>query len=140
MSKNNVFRYENCEDEGLVSIFVGDTLITELSDENGDAEAVFNWFVKAYSSANFALNYSCTGECKTEENKIKADAVMEFVNIQLGAFESNFVETNQVSLYSMYRFAQHHVKDNYEQETKNLADVYSVEFANECRSTEELTQ
>jgi len=54
----NVFRYENCEDEGLVSIFVNDILITELSDEDSNPEAVFNWFVKAYSEANYALNYS----------------------------------------------------------------------------------
>ena len=59
----NVFRYEYCEDEGLVSIFVDKTLITELSHEDSNPEDVFNWFVSAYSSAYFALNYSCTGEC-----------------------------------------------------------------------------
>lgn len=77
---------------------------------------------------------------KAATNKSRAEAVMGFVNVQLGAFESNFIETNQVSLYSMYRFAQHHIKDNYGEDIKNLADVFSEEFANECRSPEEITQ
>ena len=57
-----------------------------------------------------------------EVNAMKAAAVMEFVNVQIGAFESGFVETNETSLYSLYRFAQHHVKDNYGTETKSMND------------------
>jgi|GEM_PF-1814681 len=56
--KTNVLRYKYCEDEGLVSIFVGDTLITELSDENDNPDGVFSWFVNTYSKTNLALNYT----------------------------------------------------------------------------------
>lgn len=61
-------------------------------------------------------------------NEISANAVMEFVNTQVGAFESSFVDGNQISLYSMYRFAQHHVKDNYHAETKLMSEVWGEEL------------
>lgn len=137
---NNVFRYEYNENEGLVSIFAKDTLVAELSDEDGSPEDVFNWFVTAYSKVNLALNYSCTGDCVNPRvNEIKAEAVMTFVNTQIGAFESGFVETNQVSLYSMYRFAQHHVKDSYVYDARLMSSVWGEKLAKEARSPEEKT-
>jgi hypothetical protein len=66
-----------------------------------------------------------------EINEGKSLAVMEFVNTQVGAFAANFVEGNQTSLYSMYRFAQHHVRDNYRAETKMMSEVWGEELT-EC--------
>lgn len=74
-----------------------------------------------------------------EINEIKASAVMEFVNVQVGAFEANFVETNDVSLYSMYRFSQHHVKDNYGVETKLMSEQWGDHIAELSRSETEKT-
>jgi len=54
----NVFKYEFLEDEGLVSIFANGKLVTELSDDDGDPESVFNWFVNTYSKTNLALNFA----------------------------------------------------------------------------------
>lgn len=69
--------------------------------------------------------------------EIKASAVMEFVNVQVGAFEAGFVSTNITSLYSMYRFAQHHVKDNYNVDTKLMRDVWGDAIAECARSDHE---
>lgn len=72
-----------------------------------------------------------------EINDIKAQAVMEFVNVQVGAFESGFVVSNCVSLYSMYRFAQHHVKDNYGLETKLMSEEWGNSITELARDDSE---
>ena len=68
MLNTNVFRYEYLEDEGLVSIFANNELITELADENGNPESVFTWFVNTYSKTNLALNYAGVVEWQKPES------------------------------------------------------------------------
>lgn len=58
MLDTSIFRYEYSEDEGIVSIFANDELVTGLADENDDPESIFTWFVNTYSKTNFALNYA----------------------------------------------------------------------------------
>lgn len=70
-------------------------------------------------------------------NKLKAESIMEFVNIQIGAFDSNFVETNEVSLYSLYRFAQLHIMDNYNVEVKSITEHWGEGIEWETRNSEE---
>lgn len=72
-----------------------------------------------------------------EINKIQSDAVMHFVNTQVGAFETGFVEGNEVSLYSLYRFAQLHALDNYKVEIKNMNEAWGEETTKECRNKSE---
>lgn len=72
-----------------------------------------------------------------KDNEIKAAAVMDFVNVQIAAFDSGFVESNTVSLYSMYRFAQHHVKDNYSTETKLMSEQWGDSTAELARIVSE---
>ena len=72
-----------------------------------------------------------------EINKLKSDAVMEFVNIQVQAHYSGFVDGCECSLYSLYRFAQTHSKDSYKIEVPSMIDVYGIGVANYCRSQDE---
>lgn len=72
-----------------------------------------------------------------ELNEMKAKAVMEFVNTQVGAFEANFVEGNEVSLYSMYRFAQLHISDNYDVKIDDMANVWGDHMPELCKSNNE---
>ncbi len=73
-----------------------------------------------------------------EDSELKAKAIMEFVNIQIGAFQANFVETNEVSLYSLYRFAQLHIMDNYNVEVESMTEKWGKEMEAETRNHEEL--
>ena len=68
-----------------------------------------------------------------ELNKIKADAVMGFVNNAIGAFESGFIDNNYCTLQQMHRSAQHHVKDSYGIDTQNMKDAWGDELFEECR-------
>jgi len=72
-----------------------------------------------------------------EGDELKAQAIMEFVNIQIGAFQANFAESNEVSLYSLYRFAQLHVMDNYNIEVESMTEKWGEEMATETRNHEE---
>ena len=75
----------------------------------------------------------------TEEqiNKLKSDAIMEFVNIQIGSFEAGFVEANEVSLYSLYRFAQLHVMDNYHEDIPMFSERWDADLEKELRNESE---
>lgn len=65
-------------------------------------------------------------------NQVKAEAVMEFVNHMIGAFESGFVDKNNPTLSEIYRCAQNHVLDNYLTETKNIIELWGVDVATDC--------
>lgn len=69
-----------------------------------------------------------------EENKLKADAVMEFVNGLIGAFDANFVEDHKPSLATLYRCAQHHVKDTYNAETIGIIEQWGEQTASDCHN------
>lgn len=76
------------------------------------------------------MNMNNTHVLTSEQiSEIKAAAVMEFVNVQVGAFEACFVDTPETSLYSMYRFAQHHVKDNFGVIVPSMAERWGNDLA-----------
>lgn len=72
-----------------------------------------------------------------EINDLQAAAVMTFVNTQVGAFEAGFVEGSELSLYSLYRFAQLHIKDNYGIDIEPIADAWGADLADLARSDDE---
>ncbi len=67
-----------------------------------------------------------------EENKMKAGAVSEFVNMMIGAFESGFVDKNNPTLSEIFRVAQNHIADNYGVKTHNIDVVWGREIAEQC--------
>lgn len=64
--------------------------------------------------------------------EIKAQAVMDFVNMMIGALDSNFVRGNNPNLATTYRCAQNWVKDEYGSEVKNIEDAWGEDTAKEC--------
>lgn len=55
-----------------------------------------------------------------DDNKQKACAVMEFVEIMIGAYEAGFVDSHTPTLAQVHQVARNHVKDNYGVETEPL--------------------
>lgn len=68
-----------------------------------------------------------------EINEAKAKAVMDFVNNAIGAFETGFIDSHEVDLCSLYRSAQHHVKDNYGIDTPMINEAWGKETAKACK-------
>jgi hypothetical protein len=75
---------------------------------------------------------------KEELNKIKADVIMNFVNNQVGAFEASFVDGNTTSLYSMYRYAQIHIKDCFGVNVPDMRAAWGDEFSDQCKTKNEI--
>jgi hypothetical protein len=65
-------------------------------------------------------------------NQLKANAITDFIGIMIGAFESGFTDTSTLNLQQLHRFSQHHIKDEYDIEIKNIVDEWGREFAEEC--------
>ncbi|EGQ9187664.1 hypothetical protein O1C43_000134 [Vibrio cholerae] len=72
------------------------------------------------------------------EKNIRASAVMDFVDMIRGAYDSGFID-NHPTNYDIYRSAQMHVKDRYGVETDNWDDELAKESRNDNhdRLTEE---
>ncbi len=66
------------------------------------------------------------------EDEMKAKAVIDFVNMMIGAFESNFVEDNSPTLAEVHQAARHHIKDNYGIDTPNITEEWGVLMAELC--------
>ena len=67
-------------------------------------------------------------------NKIKAAAVLEFVNVMVGAFEAGFVDKNNPTLAEIYQVARHHINDNYGVESPNIIEMWGDEVASSLGS------
>jgi len=76
-------------------------------------------------SASLAIEKACERE---------AAAVMGFVNNAIGAFESGFVDTHEVTLSQLYRAAQHYVKDSNNVDIPMIDEVWGKETAEACRT------
>ena len=59
-------------------------------------------------------------------------AVMNFVDVQIGAFESGFIDSSDLTLFQMHQYSRQHVKDNYEMETPYFSDVWGVDMICHC--------
>ncbi|ENV1281856.1 hypothetical protein ACE25E_002492 [Vibrio cholerae] len=64
------------------------------------------------------------------EKNIRASAVMDFVDMIRGAYDSGFID-NHPTNYDIYRSAQMHVKDRYGVETDNWDDELAKESRND---------
>ena len=68
----------------------------------------------------------------SKENDIKAQAVMDFVNMMIGAFESGFVDKHNPTLSEIYQVARNHVRDNYDFDASNIVAAWGSETAKQC--------
>ncbi len=75
-------------------------------------------------------------EKQKEANKLKADAVMDFVNGAIGAFESGFIDKPVLNLQQLHRSAQHHCKDNYGIDTPLMTETWGEKIFEECRKSD----
>lgn len=65
-------------------------------------------------------------------SQIKANALIEFSNMMLGAFECGFVEKNYLDLAELHRVIQNYVKDTYNIEVPNISNEWGDEFYQSC--------
>lgn len=65
-------------------------------------------------------------------NKIKADAVMDFVNMMIGAFDSGFVDKNNPNLSQIYQVARSHVRDSFHIEAPSIIEALGEVIAVSC--------
>lgn len=65
-------------------------------------------------------------------DKIKAQAIKDFVNSLIGAHESGFVDSNTLTLATLHRVAQNHIKDEYGINTPSLVEQWGEESAADC--------
>jgi hypothetical protein len=66
------------------------------------------------------------------EEKIKADAVKNFVNLMIGALEAGFVDSNSPTLAEIHQVAKHHIKDTYGIDTPNISEEWGEDVAALC--------
>lgn len=62
----------------------------------------------------------------------KAAAIMEFVDLMIGAFESGHINTNTFTIAQLHRIAEHHNKDVFGVEYGNIVERHGKELAFEC--------
>ncbi|WP_108945604.1 hypothetical protein [Shewanella halifaxensis] len=62
--------------------------------------------------------------------KVKADAVMFFVNEVMAAFEAGFINDHKSSLFDLYHCARGHVERNYAIKAPTIESVWGEHVAN----------
>lgn len=67
------------------------------------------------------------------EKDPRAIAVMDFANGLIGAFDANFVEEHTLTLATLHRCAQNHVKDTYKEDVPHLAKAWGDDVARFCK-------
>ncbi|MES2218398.1 MAG: hypothetical protein V4501_08295 [Pseudomonadota bacterium] len=73
-------------------------------------------------------------EKSTNENQLKSDAIMGFVDLMIQALDSGFVEINNPTLAEIHRVAESHIKDNYNIQVGSIIDRHGNDLAMECGS------
>ena len=66
------------------------------------------------------------------EKELKAAAVIDFVDVMIGALESGCVDKNNPTLSEIHQFARMHVKDNYGAEYADIAARWDEDVAELC--------
>ena len=67
------------------------------------------------------------------ERELQGRAVMQFANTLIGAFESGFVDTNELNLHDVYSAAKYYVKDNYDHEAEHLHEAWGESMFQACK-------
>jgi hypothetical protein len=65
-------------------------------------------------------------------SKEKAAAIMNFVDLMIGAFEANFVDTNELTLAQLHRIAENHCLDTFGVQYGNIIERHGKDLANRC--------
>ena len=65
----------------------------------------------------------------SDEHQIKAQVVMDFVEMIAAAHESGFVDRNYCSIAEIYRIAQNHCKDRFNVEVPDIVHAWGIETA-----------
>ena len=68
--------------------------------------------------------------------KIKAEAVMGFVNNMVAAFDAGFIDDSTLTISDIYQMACNHVSDNYSVSTKTLAEEWGSDVFLDCGGEE----
>lgn len=76
-------------------------------------EPIYHAKVKSLVYAVMGVIPKAQEEINQTINQIKAQAVMDFVEIMKGAYLNGFVPTDTTNLTQIFQTAKHHVKDKY---------------------------
>ncbi|BDR12902.1 hypothetical protein [Vibrio sp. STUT-A11] len=68
------------------------------------------------------------------EDKVKGEAVMQFVNSIIGAYEAGFIDSHELTLADLYLCAKMHVTDNYHIATPKLNDAWGDGAEEWCKN------
>lgn len=66
------------------------------------------------------------------ENEIKAAAIMGFVDLMIGAFESGFVNKNNPTLAEIHQVARNHIADSYGVNYSDIVIRHGEQTAKDC--------
>lgn len=73
-------------------------------------------------------------EVKTHD-QMKADAIMEFVNMMIGAYDSGFTDRANCTLEEVYQVARNYIKDVHHVEAPHIVEAWGLELANELKKS-----
>lgn len=65
-------------------------------------------------------------------NDEKAAAIMGFVDMMIGAFESGFTDTNTLNLAQLHRIAENYCKDTYFCSYDTIDERWGADTAKNC--------
>jgi hypothetical protein len=66
------------------------------------------------------------------KDETKSAAIMNFVDLMIGALESGFVEKNNPTLAEIHQVARNHIKDNYNVQYDPIDKRWGDEVAELC--------
>ena len=66
------------------------------------------------------------------DKEIKSKAIMEFVNMMIGALDGGFVDKNNPTLSEIHRVAENYIKDKYGIIVPTIDDDWGEEIAELC--------
>jgi len=69
---------------------------------------------------------------QVEVKEIKSEAIMEFVDMMIGAFESGFTDKNNPTLAEIHQVARNYIKDQYKIEVNNIVQDWGADLAEDC--------
>ena len=68
----------------------------------------------------------------TESNKLKADAIMNLVDIAIGAFINGFTDRNKMTLAELHQIARNHISDNYKINIDTMPETWGDDIFAIC--------
>lgn len=78
--------------------------------------------------------YEMLEQACQEVGKLKADAVMEFANAMIGAYETGFIDNHESNLADVYQCAKAHVKLTYNVSVPTIDEAWGKDVASWCKN------